>query len=195
MYPTSCWPRATMGLLIALGGSFVHAQAPATDPLERQMEFTDQSADATDLYNEGHYPEALAAFQSLVQLYADQDTDGYAALGLADTLAAMGRIDDARAAYAAVPAPDAQRQQAIRDRIEELELKAPINDQTLDRLRLAAQQPGDSGFTSAWRLGRALQKRSAELLAEAAQVFRTTGTASQIKFCAPAPRAAGSLSR
>ena len=174
---------ATTGLVIAWNTGPTSAQE-AIDPVESRATFIDKSAEATDLYNGGKYAEALAMFQSLQQSYADQDADGYVALGLGDCLAALGRIDEARAAYQSAITPDAHRQELIRNRIEELDLKGPITESVLDRLRTSMNQPGAARFVSSWRLARALQKRSADLLAEAAAAFRTAAQGPGEKPCA-----------
>src|SRR5207249_3043580 len=106
------------------------------------------------------------------QSYLDLDTEGFATITMGDCLAAMGRIDEARAAYQSVPTADPKRRAALEARLAELELKAPLSESVLDRLRAAAQQPGGAQFEAAWRLARALQKRALDHLTEAAQSFR-----------------------
>ncbi len=174
--------RPAAAMLIAVAGYGVYAQT-APDPVEREMEFVDKLADATDLYNASQYSDALVAFQSLVQSYPDLDTDGYATLGLGDCLAALGRVAEARRVYESAMTPDPRRQEAIRNRLEELLLKGPITDAALDQLRTATQDPATSRFTSAWRLARAIQKQAAERLAEAAEAFRTAAKAPGEKPC------------
>jgi tetratricopeptide (TPR) repeat protein len=174
--------RPAVGVLILLAGAGASAESPA-DPVEREMTFIDGLADATDLYNEDQYDAALRLFQSLVQSYRDLDTDGYAVLGLADCLAALGRVEEARQTYESAVTPDPHRQEVVRSRLDELQLRGPITDAVLDQLRAGVQNSVNARFASAWRLARAIQKQAAQRLAEAAEAFRTAAEAPGEKPC------------
>lgn len=173
-----------VGLAMGVGGAALFGQT-VTDPIERSIAFVEKSEEAQDLYNRQHYAEALPVFETLVKSLSDQDVDGFAALGLGDCLAALNRYDDARAAYLRfVPRTPAQ-QSAVNVRLEDLELKGTVSEATLERLRVAAQQTGPERSGALWRLGRALQKRAADLLAEGGQVFRAAADATGERPCTP----------
>ncbi len=77
-------------------------QAADTD---RAMQFIELSVNATDLFNQAKYPEALQAFDQLLRDYGDLDEDGFLAVSLADCLQAVGRRDEARTMYARCSSP------------------------------------------------------------------------------------------
>src|SRR5262245_34733006 len=89
-----CWE--VVASIILLATAIARAQTPSTDPIERSIALVDQSTEAVDLYNQGKYADALAMFKALIQTYPEQDTDGLAVLGMGDSLAALGKIEEAK---------------------------------------------------------------------------------------------------
>ncbi|HOW72489.1 MAG TPA: hypothetical protein PKY77_17965 [Phycisphaerae bacterium] len=164
--PVAAWTACLLSFIVS-----VHGQS-TTDPVERSMQFIEQSMKATDLFNEGKVKEALAVFTKLLETSPDLDEDGYVALSVGDCLAVLDRREGARAAYEAAQAAHSDLAGAVDDRLIELELAGNVSDSLLDRLRFAATGRSEKRFVAAWQLGRALQKRVQALLIEAASAFR-----------------------
>lgn len=137
------------------------------------MEFVERSVEATELYNQRKLPEALAAFQMLLQTYGDLDEDGYVATSLADCLYLLERYDEARAAYESVIAAHPDLEPVVRSRLRELALLGEPDDFLLDELRAAAAMETEDAYGIKVQLGRALQKRAAALLIEAMEAFQS----------------------
>ena len=133
--------------------------------------FIDRAAEATEHFNEGRAAEALAIFQGLLEKYPDQDADGYVSLSIGDCLFALDRFDEAVAAYQRTVNQHPELARAVADRLAEVQLARPVTDALLDELRRRAESGSDRG-QARWRLGRALQKRAAELLEEAMVTFK-----------------------
>lgn len=165
-------PRGVLLILCWLASGAPLCGQEADDPVERSMQFVDQSMKATDLFNEGKITDALAVFRKLLETSADLDEDGYVALSIGDCLAVLDRREDAKAAYEAAEARHRDLAGAVDDRLVELELAGNVSDSLIDRLRFAATSRSDKRFTAAWQLGRGLQKRAQALLLEAASAFR-----------------------
>jgi tetratricopeptide (TPR) repeat protein len=164
------------GFMAVVGAKAVFA-ADATD---RSMAFVEKSVEATNLYNQRKLPEALAMFQELTQKYPDLDEDGYVMMGLADCLHALGRNDEARAAYQSVAARHVDQKETALSRIRELEVAGvQITDALIKELQQAAAAAGDNQISAQLQLGRALQKRAAALLKEAVTAFRSAGEKSR----------------
>lgn len=174
------WPGTTVRnlpilriLAMLLAGVAVPAQAAdSTDPAERSVVFIDKASQATELFNASKPQEALAVFQELLAHYPDLDEDGYVAMGAADCLAALGRDEEATAAYRSTAASHPDMAATVSQRLIELELSGEPTDATISHLRVAAQARDASRHTAQWRLGRALQTRARGLLTEAAAAFR-----------------------
>ncbi len=150
------------------------ASDAAADPdsADRSIAFVEKSVDATELFNQQKLPEALAAFQSLLQDYGDLDEDGYVAMSLADCLHAVGRNDEARAMYQSVATAHPTLAEAVQHRLRELSLSGEPDDALLNQLRTAAAGAVEDAYSVKVQLGRALQKRAVGLLKEAIAAFR-----------------------
>lgn len=150
------------------------ADAAEEDATDRSMAFIEKSVEATNLYNERRLSEALAAFDDLLRNYGDLDEDGLVAMGMADCLFAMERYDEARRLYQVIAGSHPASAAAVNLRVREIDLvTGAIDDAMLAELRqaAAASEHGDH-LRAQVQLGRALQKRAAVLLTEAANVFR-----------------------
>lgn len=169
------WARR---LVIQAVAVCVYAALPtssvATEPdsPDRAMEFVEKSVQATELFNEHKFAEALTLFQDLMQTYGDLDEDGYVAMSLADCLNGLGRRDEAKAMYQTVVAAHENLAQVIQQRIREMALSGPPDDVFLEELRVAALTEVENAYAAKVQLARALQKRAVSLLAEAVEVFR-----------------------
>lgn len=160
----------TSGLLVsAAAGASKRADAAP----DRAMEFVERSVEATELYNQRKLPEALAAFQMLLQTYGDLDEDGYVATSLADCLYLLERYDEARTAYESVLATHPDLETVVRPRLRELALMGEPDDFLLDELRAAAAAETEHAYGIRVQLGRALQKRAAALLTESMEAFQS----------------------
>lgn len=177
-----------LSLVVMLIASPTMAQ---DDPVEREFDFVDRTSQATDLYNAGRLEEALTAFRSLVQCCSDLDTDAFVALSVGDCLARLERFDEARAAYQAAVSAHPEKAAVVEERLGEMDANAPVTPESIERLRVAANQPGAGSPNAQWRLARALQKQSMNLLTEAAGAFRQVSSASEetVSFRASALRA------
>jgi tetratricopeptide (TPR) repeat protein len=163
------------------GADVQQPEVQANDP-DRAMVFVEKTARATDLFTQHKLPEALAAFAELARDYPDLDEDKYVAIGLADCLYAMGRDEQARAAYKAVAdqavaAGHPELKQVVAVRLRDMDLAGPqISDALIAELRReAGTASGEQRMSGQMQLGRALQKRAAGLLKEAVAMFRIAG--------------------
>jgi len=174
MHPQYTLASRTLMVLGMFAASLpVEIQAgEGVDATERSMAFIDRSSRATELFNANKPAEALAIFRDLALNYADLDEDGYAALSVGDCLAALGRDDEARAAYASALSTHPGLATDISSRLIELELAGEVTDAMIEQLRAAAMASQEGRHAAQWRLGRALQSRARSLLAEAAKAFR-----------------------
>ena len=174
-------------------------QQPLADDPERLMTFVEKTAHATDLFTQQKHAEALAAFEELAKNYADLDEDHYVSLSLADCLYAMGRHDQARAAYKAIAddpsaiTSNPKLKQVVKNRLRDMELAGlRVSDALVAELRQEiSSATGDQLLAAQMQLGRALQKRAAELLKEAVGLFRTVGEKDQ-RLANPGQRAISS---
>lgn len=150
----------------------LHVKAQDPQDVDRQFVYIDRVSEATDFYNQGKYAESLATYRMLAQKYQDLDADRFVAIGIGDCLAALGQVDEARRAYEAIQPVGDQQRKTLNEKIADLAMKGRIDDGVLKRLRQQIQ--GEQAYTASWRLGRALQKYAADILAEASSVFRQT---------------------
>ncbi|GMU23692.1 MAG: hypothetical protein AMXMBFR13_37700 [Phycisphaerae bacterium] len=174
---TTTWTVLALAVCLAVAVQ-THAQrSEPPDPVDIALQFIDQTAEATDLFNVDRPQEALAIFQEL-KATADAhpelnlDEDGYVAFSIGDCLAVMDQNDAARAAYLTAAATHASMQSRVAERLAELDLDGPVSEETIVRFRTAAQSPDQGGLSARWRLARALQARARDLLTEAVQVLR-----------------------
>lgn len=161
----------------AFAGGLPDASASEPDSPDRAMAFVEKSVEATELFNQRKFAEALVRFEELIRDYGDLDEDGYIAMSLADCLVGLDRLDEARAMYESVAAGHASLAQAVQQKLRELALNATPDDALLDELRAAVAADLDRAYAANVQLGRALQRRAASLLAEAATVFRAAAEA------------------
>ncbi len=178
--PPRAWKQAAIAMVTLLmsRGVALGQQVDPEDSIERAMYFVSRSAEATGMFNSNKPQEALMIFQELAAGYADLDENGYVATAVGDCLAALERDDEALAAYGAAAATHPELEDAVRQKIIELELAGRVTGELIDELRGAADEADDDTWLAAnWRLGRALQKRASALLDEAAVVFRTAADA------------------
>jgi tetratricopeptide (TPR) repeat protein len=166
--------RLAIGVAAVLFPAIVgHAQYVEEEALERSMTFVELSNEAAELFNEQRLEEAAAILQTLAADFGDLDDNGFVAMGLGDSLAGLGRVEEARAVYLRALATHPDLQASIEQRLVELDLLGPVNASLLDRLRAAARSGGEGANTAARQLGRALAQRARDLLAEAVETLRS----------------------
>ncbi|MBI4581653.1 MAG: tetratricopeptide repeat protein [Planctomycetes bacterium] len=186
--------RLAVAVLAAAWMSPVLADEPGgnaggPDATTRMMAFVEKSTQATELFNERKAAEALPVFEELARDYADLDEDGYAIMGLADCLHALGRVDEARAQYEVIARAYPSLGADVRQRLREMALAGEPDDSLLNELRTEAATATEDVFTVQLQLGRALEKRAAALLREAVTAFRTAADTDR-DLLHPARRAA-----
>ncbi len=159
-----------------VGGEGATANDNGTD---RSLTFVSKSVEATNLFNKHQLPEAMAAFQDLAHNYADLDEDGYATMGLADCLHAMGRDEEARKVYLKVASEHPALTETVNYHLREIDIGlGEATDALIEQLRQAVAAAGDDDRSGAQlQLGRVLQKRASALLKEAVEMFRTAAEA------------------
>lgn len=171
------WPAWCTGLLIgsatALNLFAQSADSGHLTDIDRTIAFVEGSASGTDLFNEQRYGEALDAFEELLSNYEDLDENGYVALSMIDCLIALERTNQAREALVSLQEKHPELNQQIRNRLMELSLAGRITETVIDVLRDAVEaSEGHQRVMARFRLARALEKRAADLLSEAADIFR-----------------------
>jgi tetratricopeptide (TPR) repeat protein len=171
----SVGPLGRARLLVALAVACWAAPAwgqESGDDSDRQVRFVERTSQATELYNDGHYDAALAVFSELAREGSELDVDGYAVMGMADCLFALGRWEEARAVYAQITSAYPEQADTARERVFEIAVRGQPDDTLLEELRRAVADAAADDAVYRSKLARALQKRAAALLQEAAQVFQ-----------------------
>jgi hypothetical protein len=141
------------------------------------MYFIEQSSRAMELSDDQQYARALPIYEELYHYYSDQDSNGLAAIGYADSLYLMEQKGRAIEVYQDVIDRFPHLTDRARQCLLEIEMQRGVTDALLAEMRALAEgrDPG-----APCMLSRALERRAHQLLTEAAEWLEQAGQSTKM---------------
>lgn len=163
--------------LLGFSASMTQAQQASSaddtlDEIERSMYFIEQSSRAMELYGDQQYAQAMPIYKELYHDYSDQDSNGLAAIGYADSLYLVGQKERAIEVYQDVIDRFPHLADRARQYLLELRMRQGVSDALLAELRASAEGREPEALCM---LSRALERRAHQLLTEAADWLEQAG--------------------